>query len=177
MFTIGMVAAALVLSCNKKDESVAVTGVQLSENQPFIARGGVATLTAAVLPENADNKTVTWASSVPEIASVDQNGLVKGLKKRETIIVVTTQDGRKTAMCQVSVTEYVPVSEVLLFEKFVLEIGAGYQMKANVLPKNASNKAVVWKSSDESVATIDQKRSDKSIERGRNQYHSYFPRE
>ncbi len=39
-------------------------------------------LNATVYPENTTNKTVTWISSDPEVASVDQNGLVTVHKKK-----------------------------------------------------------------------------------------------
>lgn len=38
-------------------------------------------LTATVYPENATNKAVKWTSDDPEVASVDENGLVTVHKK------------------------------------------------------------------------------------------------
>jgi len=56
-----------------------------------------------VHPENADNKTVTWASSNPEVATITNNGLVTAIANGETTITVTTKDGKKTATCVVTV--------------------------------------------------------------------------
>ncbi len=50
-------------------------------------------LSATVKPDNATNKTVTWKSSKPEIASVDGNGKVTGVKAGTVTITVTTANG------------------------------------------------------------------------------------
>lgn len=62
------------------------------------------TLVATVNPEDATNKNVTWTSSDPTIAKVE-NGKVTGLKAGTATITVTTEDGEKTAKCEVTVGE------------------------------------------------------------------------
>ena len=51
-------------------------------------------LTATVLPEDADNKTVTWESSDETVATVDSNGLVTAQPKQgQTTITAKTVNG------------------------------------------------------------------------------------
>lgn len=85
--------------------TVAVTGVELDKYIAEMLVGGELQLTATVLPTNASNKNVTWTSSHPGIATVDDNGLVTGVLAGEgtTIITVTTEDGGFTATCEVAV--------------------------------------------------------------------------
>lgn len=87
---------------DKKDDEVAVTSVTLSSASIALKVNQEKTLTATVLPENATNKAVTWASTDAQVASVT-NGKVKGLKAGTAKIKATA--GGKTAECSVVVTE------------------------------------------------------------------------
>ena len=61
------------------------------------------TLTAIVSPSGASNKNLTWKSSNPKVAVVNQNGKVTALKAGKTTITVRSSNG-KTAKCTVTVT-------------------------------------------------------------------------
>ncbi|MDR1347743.1 MAG: Ig-like domain-containing protein, partial [Prevotellaceae bacterium] len=73
------------------------TGVTLNKTTLALAVGETETLTATVTPANATDKTVTWTSSAPAVATVD-DGLVTAVAKGEATITVTTANG-KTATC------------------------------------------------------------------------------
>lgn len=77
-------------------QTVAVTGVSLNTSSGELTVGGQTTLTATVLPADASNKTVTWESSAPTVASV-VNGVVTALAPGSAKITVKTQDGNFTA--------------------------------------------------------------------------------
>ena len=77
-------------------QTVAVTGVSLNAASGELTIGGQTTLTATVLPADASNKTVTWASSAPTVASV-ANGIITALAPGSTKITATTEDGGFTA--------------------------------------------------------------------------------
>lgn len=83
------------------DEKVAVTSVTLNQSTATVEAGKTVTLTAAVAPENATNKTVSWASSDTKIATVD-GGVVTGVSAGEATITATA-DG-KTATAEITVT-------------------------------------------------------------------------
>ena len=82
---------------------VPATAVQLSQETAEIRVGETLQLTATVKPDNATNKTVRWSSGDTEIATVDANGLVTGLKTGEVSIFAITADNRG-ATCGVTVT-------------------------------------------------------------------------
>lgn len=82
---------------------VPATAVQLSQETAEIRVGKTLQLTATVKPDNATDKTVRWSSSNAEIATVDANGLVTGLKTGEVSIFAITADNRG-ATCGVTVT-------------------------------------------------------------------------
>ena len=84
-------------------ESVDVTGITLSQNSLSLTVGESATLTATVTPANATTQDVTWTSSNPDVANVDQNGLVKALREGSATIIASV--GGQSAACTVSVKE------------------------------------------------------------------------
>lgn len=91
--------------------TVPVTSVSLNQTSATMEIGATLQLTATVSPSNATNKAVTWSSNRP-VASVDSNGLVTALAAGSATITVRTNDGSKTATCNVTVkaTEEVIVS-------------------------------------------------------------------
>jgi uncharacterized protein YjdB len=82
---------------------VPVTGIKLDANEMTLGVGDVGTLKATLAPENTTEKTITWTSSSPAIASVDDNGNVTGVA--EGTATITAQAGDKTATCVVTVTD------------------------------------------------------------------------
>ncbi|WP_186565770.1 InlB B-repeat-containing protein [Lawsonibacter celer] len=81
---------------------VAVTGVTLDKNSVTLGVGGTETLTAAVEPDDATNKAVTWSSNDESVATVE-NGVVTAVGEGTATITVTTTDGSKTDTCVVTV--------------------------------------------------------------------------
>lgn len=80
-----------------------VTNVELNKKDLTIIVGKNETLVAKVFPEDAVNKNVTWTSSNTAVATVDNTGKVTAIATGNAIITVTTEDGSKTATCQISV--------------------------------------------------------------------------
>lgn len=88
-------------------QTIAVTGVTLNASSGELTVGGEATLVATVLPETASNKAVTWSSSKPAVASVN-NGVVKALTEGTATITATTVDGGFTASYALTVKKVQP---------------------------------------------------------------------
>ena len=97
----------------KPQTSVAVTGVTLDKTELALEVDGSAKLTATVAPANATDKSVSWSSSKPAIAKVEE-GTVTALAEGTAVITVTTANG-KTATCTVTVTAPLTNAEVLQF--------------------------------------------------------------
>ncbi len=84
-----------------------MTGITLNASSGELTVGGEVTLIPTVLPETANNKTVTWSSSKPTVASVN-NGVVKALAEGTTTITATTVDGGFTASYALTVKKVQP---------------------------------------------------------------------
>jgi uncharacterized protein YjdB len=83
--------------------TIPVSGVTLDKTALSLKVGEASPLSATVAPDNAANKAVTWSSSNPAVATVDNNGTVTGAGAGSATIKVTTADGSKTADCIVQV--------------------------------------------------------------------------
>jgi uncharacterized protein (TIGR02145 family) len=147
------VATLALASCKENDETVAVTGVTLSQTTATLTVGATLTLTPTVAPDNADNKAVTWTSSDIAVATV-RNGKVTAVAAGTATITVTTEDGGKTASCTVTVAT-IDVTDVTLSSTIdTLAVGKTLTLTATVLPTDATNKNITWTSSDTAVATV-----------------------
>ena len=90
------------VSVNISQEAfVAVGSVELDKAEAEIEIGSSITLKASVKPENATDKTITWSSDKPEIATVDADGLVRGIAEGSATVTATA--GSASASCKVTV--------------------------------------------------------------------------
>ena len=139
-----------------KNDVVAVESITLNITSLILNEGETITLIATVKPDNATDKTVTWSSSNPTKASVDQNGKVTALT--EGTVDITAKAGGKTATCTVNIMKVnVPVESVTLNVTSLLLIeGETFTLIATVMPDNATNKTVTWSSSNPTKASVDQ---------------------
>lgn len=145
----------------KKTETITilthVSGVSIDNASIEIQKGQTRSLNATISPADASDKSVTWASDNTSVATVDQNGNVKGVAKGTANITVTTKDGDKKASCSVTVTQ--PVTGVTLdITSKALDLGSKNTVKltATVAPADANDKEVLWSTSNSSVAKVDQ---------------------
>ena len=115
------------------------------------------TLTATVLPDNTANKTVTWESSNTAVAEVSGSGVVTPKGYGTAIITATTTDGSNmSATCDVTVKVATGVSLDKTSISFTT-LDETQSITATVLPADAANRNVVWRSSDSKVATVSNK--------------------
>jgi uncharacterized protein (TIGR02145 family) len=144
----------VVTSCK---DPISVTKVTLSETSISLTIGESLTLIATVEPDNATNKKHIWSSSNPAVASV-ADGKIIALTAGTTTITATTQDGNRTARCEVAV--FAPAASVTLSQSTaalrVIDMQWSWRhltLAATVTPDNA-NQTVMWTSNNTTVATI-----------------------
>lgn len=145
---------------------IAVTGVKISSPSMLLKIGDIGTLSAAVRPENATNKAVSWKSSNDNVAKVDAAGNVSALAEGSATITVVAEDGGFADNCHVSVSR-IPVTGISL-SKETLELNEGMSatIHATITPEKATNKSLLWSSADEKIATVDDKGNVKAVASG-----------
>lgn len=143
------------VSCNVNVIKL-VSDIVLSNTEITLNEGQSTTITAIVTPDLANNKNLTWESSNTAVATVNEDGKVTAISKGTAIITAKSTDGSNiSASCNVSVIKL--VSGIVLSEtEIMLNEGESVTLIATVIPNLANNKAVVWTSSNESIATVDE---------------------
>ena len=142
-------SASCVVTVSKKP--VPVTSITLNKTSLELTKGESKTLTATVTPADATNKTVSWTSSNPSIASVDSKGKVTGTGNGSATITAKAED--KEATCTVTVT--VPIESISLNKtELTLDKGQSETLIAIIKPEDATEKTVTWFSADPGVAAV-----------------------
>lgn len=85
------------------EPKINVTGIALNESAVTLAEGASRQLIAVISPEGAANKNVTWSSSNPGVASVE-NGVVIAIAEGSAVITAVTEEDEFSASCTVTVT-------------------------------------------------------------------------
>ncbi len=132
---------------------IPVEGISLDKESAELKVGDSIALTATVLPENATDKTVTWSSDNASVASVDENGNVMAISLGTANI--TAACGDYSAICAVTVVATMVESIQLTPDKWDGVEGESFKIETVVMPEDASDKSLTWKSSDEAIATVD----------------------
>lgn len=128
--------------------------IEVPTKKLTVYKGYKANLNAQVWPTGASGK-LKYSSSNSSIASVSKKGVVKGKKNGKCTITIKTSNGVKIKV-KVTVKTPVKVKSVKLnTKKMVLTVGQTGQLTAKIKPAKAYNKAVTYKSSKKSVATVD----------------------
>ena len=147
------------VSC-KIDVVVPLTGIELNTDKTEILKGQTEKLSARLSPNDATySGKIEWTSSDNTIATVDENGNVKGLKQGTVTITAKAVENEKefTATCDVTVKE-IPLDSIAInIADFDLGIGRTQQLNIVCNPENTTDEInVEWTSSDDTVATVDE---------------------
>ena len=139
---------------------IEATSLTLNNTEEIMNIGETISLEAKIEPENTTHKDVKWESNNPNIVSVRNDevfggkAVVTALQEGEAII--TASVGSITATCKITVNptklEGISFDQA---EKTVKE-GESFVLTPVFTPENASNKKVIWTSSNQSIATVDQ---------------------
>ena len=126
-----------------------VAKVELDKTEVSLLKGNSVTLTAAVYPEDLEDKSVTWKSSNVAVATVTAEGKVTCVKTGTAVITCTSNATDKSATCKVT------VGKVSLDKsKVSIEKGKTVTLTSTVNPASLEDKSVTWESSNTKVATV-----------------------
>lgn len=133
---------------------VLVTDVTVQPTELNLKTDGTYQLSVSVLPSNADERGVTFESSNTAVATVSASGLITAKGPGSATITVTAKDSSgKKATCTVTVTQ--PVKGVTVSpSSVVIQKDNVQKLTASVVPENATNKKLIYKSSNETVAVV-----------------------
>lgn len=136
---------------------ISVTGITLSKSSESIYTGYETTVTAEVIPSNATDKTIIWASSDETVAKIEgsENTVtIEGVSDGSAVITAKTVDGGYIDTFTVTVATAKVTGITLDKTTGEILVGGTYELTATVEPSEAVNNAVTWKSSDDAIATV-----------------------
>lgn len=155
-----LLPAIFLASCQKKTDDVnvdvGISGISLSQTTAAILVGQTQTLVATISPEEFKNTPLAWSSSDTSVATVE-DGVVTAIKLGSaTITVVSKVNPTKTAACVVTVVdEMIAVTSVALDATTLSLVPTSKGvLVATVAPENATEKSVIWSSSDPDVVLV-----------------------
>jgi len=144
-----------------------VSALSMTTPQIEVTTGKSATARYTVQPSDASDKTVSWSTSDPSVATV-RNGVVTGVKAGECTLFCTSNSNP-----EVSVTARVVVSQLITkientnaASELSFKVGEGVQTRWTLLPEDATLKALTFRSSSPKVATVDEYGVVRGVSRG-----------
>lgn len=129
--------------------------IKIKPNYAICYVGGTRQLSVVMQPKSTTLHSVTWESEDTSIATVENNGMVRGIAEGETRIVATTKDGgKKKAYCVLKVTEKVPATSIVVAQsELTLKKGDSTELAYSVLPNNTSDN-ISFASDNKRVAKV-----------------------
>ncbi len=140
---------SLTLSYSR--DEILPESVTLNETTLNLNPGGTATLTATVLPETADDKTITWSTSNSAVATVT-DGKVTAVAEGTAVITAKTKNG-KTVTCDVTVKEEVRLSTKVSISATSAKVKIGSTVTLTAAA-DGTNTAVTWTTSNATIASV-----------------------
>jgi len=134
----------------------AVTSLKLNKDTINWTVGKSGSFKATVSPSDAINKSLSWSSSDPDVATITQSGKLTAVSEGVAIITCKTKDGSELEdTCKVTVGKEV-ASVKLNAGTIKWPVGKTGYFKATVSPSDAINDSLLWSSSNSKVAAITQ---------------------
>lgn len=133
------------------DTSVPLAGLSFSEPVFNLEFGNTRQLVPVTQPANATGVSYSWTSSASDIVGVTDIGVLNAKASGEAVISCTATDGKNsfTASCTVSVAQTVAVTGVTLSDhSLTLKVGDTATLGYTISPANATNKALLWRTSE-----------------------------
>ena len=139
--------------------------INVKIDKTTINKGETIKLNVEILPEEAKNHEVIYSSNNNNVAQVDGSGNITGIKSGKATITVKAKENNVSS--SVNITVYTPVSDVILQEdEIYLQKEEEITIKPIILPTDASNKNISFKSLDTNVVSVTNNGLIKAIEEG-----------
>ena len=122
-------------------------------------------LNATISPSNATNPSIAWKSENESIAKVSASGLVTAVGTGTTKIIAYAVDNGSAASCMVSVKKF--IRRISISGPTSVPVFSYIRLTANITPTDPSNKNIIWSSSNNSIASVDQSGSVHGLKEGK----------
>ena len=140
--------------------------IRLKQSEYTLKAGNYVTLAPTVLPDSANDKTVVWSSSDPDVAKVSTSGRVTAVNPGVAIITCESKT-HPEVYAQAVVNVYQPVTKVAFTDKSpYVAVGEEIQLNWTVTPDYATDTSVTFSTNKESILRVDQNGVVTGLKRG-----------
>lgn len=148
------------------DKEVLPTSLEI-EGKNMMQIGDTQQLKVNFMPEKVSDTRITWSMEETDLASLSSSGVITALKEG-TVIVRATSNVDINVFNTITIDiEPVPLKALLLsYEKDEISVGTTTSIKIQYEPSNTTNKGIEWISTDEKIATINERGIVKGIKVG-----------
>lgn len=136
-------------------KKVQVTAINLNYMEKGVYTGKTFTLKPEIFPEDATYPDVEWVSSDEKIATVSEDGVVKGIRAGKVRITCKSVDNPMVSQTCIVTVKVRTMGVTLNYSKITVYTTTTKQLKATISPSNATNKKVTWESEDPDIASVD----------------------
>lgn len=145
--------------------NVEVENIELTLDKSTINRGEKIKLKTKILPEDAVDKTLKFSSNNTSVASISSDGYIMGLSSGTAKITVTASNGISSS---ININVYSPVTDIMLeTQNCTIQVDGNYKINAIVLPEDANNKKINYKSENEEIVRVDDDGNLTGISKGK----------
>lgn len=132
--------------------NIEVEKIEISSDKTTINKGEIIELNTKVIPEDATNKSITFSSSNPKVLTVSSSGKVTGISSGKATITAKANNG---VTSEIEIAVYSSVTDILLSTNTVrVQKDGNFKINAEVLPEDADNKNIEYKSENELIAKV-----------------------
>ena len=159
------------IKCDDDKCELSPSGIQSivpSQKEFSVKKDKTIRLIPVIKPIGLPLSQLTWESSNPNIATVSEFGVVKGINFGTAIITIKSSNGKRaTCIVKVTDTDIMPEEIKLIVDNRAITVGSTIQIIAKIIPVNATDRDLVWTSSDPDIATVDENGVVKGIKSGK----------
>lgn len=147
-------------SVNNSINSVTVKSINLSSRDYALETGGDLKLNYSLSPSNATNKSVSFTSSDPSVATVSSTGIITAKKTGRAEITIKSNDKSSKAVTKIRINVVAKINEISSIEisnaPKELELGKSTNLISTQIPSNTLPSKITWASDNPNVITVNQ---------------------
>ena len=145
--------------CEVNVVNVAVDAIEIEQEDATLSKDGQKQLSARLTPQDADDLSIVWKSSNPDVLNVDENGLVTVLRipeEDESNPIIVTAIASSGVSDEMSILVEVPMTGIRIeSEKSVMGIGKSQNLSVRFIPSNTTyDRTIEWSVGDDAVLGV-----------------------
>lgn len=134
--------------------SAQIESIQISLDNNTLQKGERKKLNVTIMPEEAKSHKVIFSSSNPNVATVDDEGIITAISSGNATITVKAKENSIQSQIDISVYSYVRGVSIDQKELY-MQVDDTFKINAFIEPDDANNKKIIFESSNVDIATVD----------------------